>query len=79
MKTSLSSLTHPTDLSKVVRPRARPLLHEYTADDGKIHNVWTTFSKDQVDLNYKSYKVLRSAVLDAMFYLHRKRCNAYKT
>jgi len=59
------------DLSKVVRPRATPLLHEYTADDGKIHNIWTTFSKDQVDLNYKSYKVLRN-VLDAMFYYIEK-------
>jgi len=59
------------DLSKVVRPRATPLLHEYIADDGKIHNIWTTFSKDQVDLNYKSYKVLR-AVLDAMFYYVEK-------
>jgi sucrose phosphorylase len=59
------------DLSKVVRPRASPLLHEYTDDKGKIHNIWTTFSKDQVDLNYKSYKVLRS-VLDAMFYYIEK-------
>lgn len=60
-----------TDLSKVVRPRASPLLHEYLDDDGKIHNIWTTFSKDQVDLNYKSYKVLCS-VLDAMFYYIEK-------
>jgi len=59
------------DLSKVVRPRATPLLHEYLSDDGKIHNIWTTFSKDQVDLNYKSYKVLRN-VLDAMFYYIEK-------
>lgn len=59
------------DLSKVVRPRATPLLHEYLDDNGKIHNIWTTFSKDQVDLNYKSYKVLRS-VLDAMFYYIEK-------
>jgi len=60
-----------TDLTKVVRPRATPLLHEYLDDDGKIHNIWTTFSKDQVDLNYKSYKVLR-AVLAAMFYYIEK-------
>jgi len=59
------------DLSKVVRPRASPLLHEYLDDDGKIHNIWTTFSKDQVDLNYKSYKVLCS-VLDAMFFYIEK-------
>ena len=54
------------DLSKVVRPRASPLLSEYLDDDGKIHNIWTTFSKDQVDLNYASYKVL-AAVLEALF------------
>lgn len=60
-----------TDLTKVVRPRASPLLHEYIDNDGKIHNIWTTFSKDQVDLNYKSYKVLRS-VLAAMFYYIEK-------
>ena len=59
------------DLSKVVRPRATPLLHEYIDNDGKIHNIWTTFSKDQVDLNYKSYKVLRS-VLAALFYYIEK-------
>lgn len=60
-----------TDLSKVVRPRASPLLHEYLDDHGKIHNIWTTFSKDQIDLNYKSYKVL-CAVLDAMFFYIEK-------
>lgn len=60
-----------TDLRKVVRPRATPLLHEYTDDNGKIHNIWTTFSKDQVDLNYKSNKVLKN-VLDALFYYIEK-------
>lgn len=59
------------DLSKVVRPRASPLLHEYIDDEGKIHNIWTTFSKDQVDLNYKSHRVLRN-VLDALFYYIEK-------
>ena len=56
-----------TDLSKVVRPRATPLLSEFTDNDGKIHNIWTTFSKDQVDLNYQNHRVLRN-VLDALFY-----------
>ncbi|QSZ42674.1 sugar phosphorylase [Sulfurimonas aquatica] len=55
-----------TNLSEVVRPRASPLLSEFTDKDGKIHNIWTTFSKDQVDLNYANYKVLIS-VLDALF------------
>jgi glycosidase len=60
-----------TDLSNVVRPRSSPLLNEFTDDEGKIHNIWTTFSKDQVDLNYANYRVLR-AVLDALFYYIEK-------
>lgn len=56
-----------TDLSKVVRPRATPVLSEFKDEDGTLHYIWTTFSKDQVDLNYKNYKVLLS-VLDALFY-----------
>ncbi len=59
------------DLSKVVRPRATPVLSEFIDDNGKIRNVWTTFSKDQVDLNYKSHKVLAN-VLDALFYYIEK-------
>lgn len=59
------------DLSKVVRPRALPLLSEFVDNNGKIRHVWTTFSKDQVDLNYKSHRVLRN-VLDALFYYVEK-------
>jgi glucosylglycerate phosphorylase len=40
-----------TDTSQVFRPRALPLLTPFdTADGEKL--VWTTFSPDQVDLNY---------------------------
>lgn len=60
-----------TDLSKVVRPRALPLLSEFVDSNGKTRHVWTTFSKDQVDLNYKSHRVLRN-VLDALFYYVEK-------
>lgn len=60
-----------TDLSEVVRPRATPLLHEYEDAQGKPRYVWTTFSRDQVDLNYANYKVLL-AVLDALFYYIEK-------
>jgi sucrose phosphorylase len=59
------------DLSKVVRPRASPLLSEFVDNEGKIHHIWTTFSKDQVDLNYKNHRVLRN-VLDALFYYIEK-------
>ncbi len=60
-----------SDLSQVVRPRETPLLSEFVDTNGKIHNIWTTFSRDQVDLNYANYKVL-IAVLDAMFYYVEK-------
>ncbi|QDF29810.1 alpha-amylase family glycosyl hydrolase [Halarcobacter anaerophilus] len=59
------------DLSMVARPRATPLLSEFTDDEGKIRHIWTTFSKDQVDLNYKSHRVLRN-VLDCLFYYIEK-------
>lgn len=59
------------DLSDVVRPRATPLLHEFPDVNGRIHNIWTTFSKDQVDLNYANPKVLL-AVLDALFFYIEK-------
>eukprot|EP01029_Cantina_marsupialis_P032527 TRINITY_DN99798_c0_g3_i1.p1 TRINITY_DN99798_c0_g3~~TRINITY_DN99798_c0_g3_i1.p1 ORF type:complete len:395 (+),score=63.18 TRINITY_DN99798_c0_g3_i1:601-1785(+) len=59
------------DLSEVTRPRASPLLSEFTDDEGKLRHIWTTFSKDQVDLNYKSHRVLRN-VLDCMFYYIEK-------
>lgn len=46
-----------TDLSSVVRPRTSPLLTRFQTDDGdKL--VWTTFSEDQIDLNYANPEVL---------------------
>lgn len=59
------------DLSLVTRPRATPLLNEYKDEDGRIRHIWSTFSKDQVDLNYTNYKVLL-AVLDALLYYVKK-------
>jgi glycosidase len=38
------------DASKVIRPRTSPLFHEYTGSDGP-KTAWTTFSRDQVDVN----------------------------
>ncbi len=40
-----------TDLTAVFRPRALPLLHEFEVN-GEKKQVWTTFSDDQVDLNF---------------------------
>jgi len=46
-----------TDLSKVTRPRTTPLLTPVTTTQGE-RLVWTTFSSDQVDLNYANPDVL---------------------
>ena len=45
------------DLSKVVRPRSLPLLTPFESSKG-TRNVWTTFSADQVDLNYANPRVM---------------------
>jgi sucrose phosphorylase len=45
------------DLSKVVRPRALPLLKTCQTPSGE-KKVWTTFSSDQIDLNFKNPEVL---------------------
>ncbi len=47
-----------TDLSMVTRPRALPLLSPFQKSSGEEVNVWTTFSDDQIDINYRSIDVL---------------------
>jgi glycosidase len=56
------------DLSDVVRPRTSPLLTTFTDASGAERHVWTTFSADQVDLNYTNPKVLL-AVIEVLFFL----------
>ena len=50
-----------TDLSMVVRPRDLPLLTPVQTDHGESY-VWTTFSADQVDLNYANPNVLLEVI-----------------
>lgn len=45
------------DYSEVVRPRTLPLINSYQHKDG-IKHLWTTFSEDQLDINFKNPKVL---------------------
>ncbi len=45
------------DYSKVFRPRALPLLTKFITTNGE-KSVWTTFSSDQVDLNYQNPDLL---------------------
>ena len=51
-----------TDLSAVFRPRALPLLTAFEKADGETVHVWTTFSEDQVDLNFASTRLMMEIV-----------------
>jgi sucrose phosphorylase len=58
------------DLSQVVRPRALPLLTLFqTPSGGK--KVWTTFSDDQIDLNFKNPEVLLEILDILLLYAER--------
>ena len=56
-----------TDLSQVVRPRALPLLTPVETAAGLKH-VWTTFSIDQIDLNYANPQVTLAIIDTLLFY-----------
>jgi len=58
------------DLSKVVRPRALPLLTEFTTTSGQ-RRVWTTFSEDQVDLDFHNPDVLLEIIDILLMYAQR--------
>jgi glycosidase len=59
-----------TDLSAVTRPRSLPLLTPYETADGTRH-VWTTFSDDQVDVNFGEPKVLVEFIDILLSYVSR--------
>ncbi len=58
------------DLSQVVRPRATPLLTPVETVNG-VKYVWTTFSADQIDLNYHNPRVLLEIIDVLLFYVER--------
>jgi sucrose phosphorylase len=60
-----------TDLSMVTRPRSLPLLTEYKKADGQPVHLWTTFSADQIDFNFKSLDVLEKMIEVLLFYLEQ--------
>ena len=59
-----------TDLSRVVRPRATPLLTPVETVTG-VKYVWTTFSADQIDLNYHNPHVLLDIIDVLLFYVEQ--------
>lgn len=58
------------DVSRVIRPRTLPLLTRFDTPSG-AKNVWTTFSADQIDLNYRNPDVLVEIIETLLFYLAR--------
>src|SRR6266511_4081559 len=58
------------DLSKVVRPRVLPLLTTFHTPSGE-KRVWTTFSTDQIDLNYRNPEVLLEILDILLMYVER--------
>ena len=60
----------PEQKKLITRPRTSDLLTQYSTLNGKRF-VWTTFSEDQVDLNYRNPKVL-TMMIDIMLYYIRR-------
>ncbi|HSP47697.1 MAG TPA: alpha-amylase family glycosyl hydrolase [Clostridiaceae bacterium] len=58
------------DYSMVTRPRVLPLLTVFETWEGPKH-IWTTFSEDQVDFNYKDPNVLLE-ILDILLLYAQK-------
>lgn len=64
-------ITDPSaDLRGVTRPRASPLLTPVQTANGPV-TVWTTFSADQIDLNYANPAVLLRMVQVVLEYVRR--------
>lgn len=61
------SLPPDTDTSAVLRTRNLPLLHDYNTSTG-TQWLWTTFSRDQLDLNFSNPKVLLEIIDVLLFY-----------
>lgn len=56
------------DISGVFRPRTHPLLSPFKTKSGKKY-VWTTFSGDQIDLNFQNPEVLVEIIKILLFYI----------
>lgn len=64
------TMTGEEDLSQVVRPRALPLVNTYETAAGP-KRVWTTFSADQIDLNFQNPAVLLEILDILLAYIER--------
>lgn len=57
-------------LQLIMRPRTSELLHEFQTINGPRY-LWTTFSRDQVDLNYHNPRVLLRMIELLLYYVRR--------
>jgi len=58
------------DLSQVTRPRTSPLSTQFQSINGQ-KAIWTTFSSDQIDLNYQNPKLFLRIIDTLFFYIHQ--------
>ncbi len=58
----------PEQRKLIFRPRTSDILSKYQSINGPVY-VWTTFSNDQIDLNYKSPEVLMRVIEILLFYV----------
>ncbi|WKA59442.1 sugar phosphorylase [Planococcus shenhongbingii] len=59
------------DLSGVTRPRTHPLLTKFTLSTEEEKHIWTTFSEDQIDLNFSNPAVLAEIIDALLFYIEQ--------
>ncbi len=69
------SFKSPDDLTPeqrkiIVRPRTSDILTRFESIDGPVW-LWTTFSPDQIDLNYQNPKVLMEMVETLLLYIRK--------
>ncbi|AOH53982.1 sugar phosphorylase [Peribacillus muralis] len=64
-----TEMDQDTDLSAVTRPRPTPVLTKFKLEDGTEKYIWTTFSEDQIDLNFKNPFVLLKMIDVLLFYV----------
>lgn len=69
-ETAFVTVDGDPDLSQVVRPRALPLLTEFEVKGGS-RRVWTTFSADQVDINFADPRMLLRILEALLFYVEK--------
>jgi sucrose phosphorylase len=58
----------PDQRSKIFRPRTSDILTEFRTINGPKY-VWTTFSEDQIDLNFRNPTVLLQVIEGLLFYV----------